>query len=705
MALTKIKTSGIADNAITNAKMADDAIDSADLAAGSIDNAHLAGSIAVSKTLLAGGTGLTLSTNTLAVDAAQTQITSVGTLTSLTTSGNIGLGATLDTWHSSYDALQGANFSLSTDASAGASKSVTLAYNQYIDSGNAWTYINADEASYYQQYNGAHYFATAGAGSADGDVTNSTKLTIANDGNATFAGNLTINGSQLYYYKATNSGNPEYHQGSSATNQLHLQTVYDSSAQTLNYVAFSTYSTNASADKGAIYFNIDETERLKIGDSGLSVGGEIDCRTSLDVQESDGTDPARIKNTSGDVSLQTHGTNTNWTWYRSANHGGETAGNTMFSMSSNANTVNVGSASCATSLYVSGQIEQHSIHGTHPFLKLQVDHHSSNTGTYKTIVGMKGNITNYGSEDLYSQIEFYNVKQSVEQKVMSISPHGRFQVGGSSTDANMDVLGLSKGDDGGVGAIQVGQSCNKTILWNEHWNTGTGGTADNIGYNPIIKVNVACDQGETSTSSSATNDRAWQIGLNLENNAVNHTYAPFITWSRLSASGSYNSIFAAIGAQRTGSGGDTNWNIGDLIFYTQYNPGGASDPREAMRIASSGNVTGTHGSYHTSSDETLKKNISTITGALDKVNEMRGVKFKWKVDDDPYLDEHRNHQRVNLGFIAQELEQVIPEVVNEGEPNLNGDTLKSIQDSNQITAVLVEAIKELSAKVTALENA
>ena len=80
MALTKIKTGGIADNAITNAKMADDAIDSADYADGSIDNVHLAGSIAVSKTLLAGGTGLTLSTNTLNVDAAQTQITSVGTI-------------------------------------------------------------------------------------------------------------------------------------------------------------------------------------------------------------------------------------------------------------------------------------------------------------------------------------------------------------------------------------------------------------------------------------------------------------------------------------------------------------------------------------------------------------------------------------------------------------------------------------------------
>ena len=60
---------------------------------GTITNAQLAGSIEVSKTLLAGGTGLTLSTNTLSVDAAQTQITSVGTLGSLTVTGDL----TIDT--------------------------------------------------------------------------------------------------------------------------------------------------------------------------------------------------------------------------------------------------------------------------------------------------------------------------------------------------------------------------------------------------------------------------------------------------------------------------------------------------------------------------------------------------------------------------------------------------------------------------------
>ena len=129
MALTKIKTSGIADNAITNAKMADDAIDSADFANASIDNIHVATGLDAVK--LADGTVTntefqyinTLSSNAQTqisaksptagnaslvtvgtigtgvwngtpitsayLNPAQTAITSLGTLTSLTSSGDI----------------------------------------------------------------------------------------------------------------------------------------------------------------------------------------------------------------------------------------------------------------------------------------------------------------------------------------------------------------------------------------------------------------------------------------------------------------------------------------------------------------------------------------------------------------------------------------------------------------------------------------
>ena len=71
-------------------KIGDDVILSSHINDGVIVDADInaSASIAMSKTALVGGTGLTLSTNTLNVDAAQSQITSVGTLTGLTVQGS-----------------------------------------------------------------------------------------------------------------------------------------------------------------------------------------------------------------------------------------------------------------------------------------------------------------------------------------------------------------------------------------------------------------------------------------------------------------------------------------------------------------------------------------------------------------------------------------------------------------------------------------
>lgn len=83
------------------------------------------------------------------------------------------------------------------------------------------------------------------------------------------------------------------------------------------------------------------------------------------------------------------------------------------------------------------------------------------------------------------------------------------------------------------------------------------------------------------------------------------------------------------------------------------------------------------------SDERLKTNIRTIDAALDKVSQMRGVYF----DKD---------DKASVGVIAQEMEKVLPEVVMDGE-------YKSVAYGN-IVGVLIEAIKELQAKVDRLEK-
>ncbi len=89
------------------------------------------------------------------------------------------------------------------------------------------------------------------------------------------------------------------------------------------------------------------------------------------------------------------------------------------------------------------------------------------------------------------------------------------------------------------------------------------------------------------------------------------------------------------------------------------------------------------------SDRRKKQNIQTINGALDKVLKLRGVSFDWK---DP---EMKGHQ---IGFIAQEAKEVIPEVVLGSE-----ETVYSMKYA-PITAVLVEAVKEQQQLINNQQN-
>jgi hypothetical protein len=94
-----------------------------------------------------------------------------------------------------------------------------------------------------------------------------------------------------------------------------------------------------------------------------------------------------------------------------------------------------------------------------------------------------------------------------------------------------------------------------------------------------------------------------------------------------------------------------------------------------------GNVTG----Y---SDENLKDNVQTIPDALDKVTQLRGVEFdRNDIEGNP-------HQ---IGVIAQEVEKIIPEVVQ-----TNGDGIKSVAYGN-LVGLLIEAIKDLKEEVNELK--
>ena len=73
------------------------------------------------------------------------------------------------------------------------------------------------------------------------------------------------------YYVATNDGNAQMRIGASDAEELHIQTIYDSGAQTLDYVLFQTDAASGTADKGEYRFNVDGTEICQINDSGINL--------------------------------------------------------------------------------------------------------------------------------------------------------------------------------------------------------------------------------------------------------------------------------------------------------------------------------------------------------------------------------------------------------------------------------------------------
>jgi len=83
------------------------------------------------------------------------------------------------------------------------------------------------------------------------------------------APNMAIGSAAVDQYKAVNNGNPTYSIGSSDTNELIMQALYHSGAQTLETVIFRTETASGTADDGKFLFQVDEFSTLQIDDGGI----------------------------------------------------------------------------------------------------------------------------------------------------------------------------------------------------------------------------------------------------------------------------------------------------------------------------------------------------------------------------------------------------------------------------------------------------
>lgn len=97
----------------------------------------------------------------------------------------------------------------------------------------------------------------------------------------------------------------------------------------------------------------------------------------------------------------------------------------------------------------------------------------------------------------------------------------------------------------------------------------------------------------------------------------------------------------------------------------------------------SGDVTAAN--FRSRSDGNLKQNVETVKNSLSKVTSLRGVKFDWKENNE-----------TSYGVIAQEVAEVIPELVYE-------DNIKTV-NYNGLVGVLIEAIKDQQRSINTLQE-
>ena len=97
----------------------------------------------------------------------------------------------------------------------------------------------------------------------------------------------------------------------------------------------------------------------------------------------------------------------------------------------------------------------------------------------------------------------------------------------------------------------------------------------------------------------------------------------------------------------------------------------------------------------TTSDPRLKENITPVENALEKLEKLTGYTFDYKKDG-----------KASAGVLSTEVEQVLPSAVQKTKLPLQADDDKEydVVEYDQLTAILIEAVKELSARVKELED-
>jgi len=249
--------------------------------------------------------------------------------------------------------------------------------------------------------------------------------------------------------------------------------------------------------------------------------------------------------------------------------------------------------------------------------------------------------------------------------------------------------GSSGLSDGSKGQITVSSGGS---VWTINAGSITGGQIASaaVGSSQIATGAIGSTQlASGSVTSTAVAASAISSSTQIANGTIttanlNFTPGTLSGTNSWTAQNSFSSIVFT-SAVSWGAGGTWGNTFNTSFWQVISLAGGALN----VLYSSGGGVQAT-GPYANVSDASLKENVQPLQNSLTKIAGLNGVTFSWKSDP-----EHATQ----IGFIAQQVQPIVPEVVS----TMVGGSNLGIAYSSLIP-VLVEAIKELKDRVEALEG-
>jgi hypothetical protein len=278
---------------------------------------------------------------------------------------------------------------------------------------------------------------------------------------------------------------------------------------------------------------------------------------------------------------------------------------------------------------------------------------------------------------------------------MRLTELGRLGLGLTNPDARLtvsDTVSLASNGSGATSMLKNTTSANGDYLATGWLNEDTWGvfSADASAHRNFVLQPFGGRVGIGTTSPTQTLEVNGNVKIrDLSLGTLANDFRGSI-WFNSQGDPNHRLYNNLLNVDGEGAFDGIKWNVyGGLRIRT--NAGGASEafrvlqdgkigvgvtaPAERFEVA--GNIKGDAFLYN--SDRRLKKDIKVIENPLDKILQLKGVNFTWK-----------NSNEKTIGFIAQDIEKVVPELVKTNKAT----TLKSVQYAN-IIAIVVEAIKEL----------